>query len=54
MEITALCGGALGRARSTTPIFQGVRTMGPYKKHWFTLIGLCIVMFSLLGYLYTT
>ena len=25
--------------------------MGPYKKHWFTLIGLCIVMFSLLGYL---
>ena len=25
--------------------------MGPYKKHWFTLIGLCIVMFALLGYL---
>ena len=25
--------------------------MGPYKKHWFTLIALCIVMFSLLGYL---
>ena len=25
--------------------------MGPYKKHWFTLIGLCMVMFSLLGYL---
>ncbi|WP_370680640.1 nitric-oxide reductase large subunit [Comamonas sp. GB3 AK4-5] len=25
--------------------------MGPYKKHWFALIGLCIVMFSLLGYL---
>ncbi|WP_399682028.1 nitric-oxide reductase large subunit [Xenophilus sp.] len=24
--------------------------MGPYKKHWYTLIGLCIVMFSLLGY----
>ena len=24
--------------------------MGRYKKHWFTLIGLCIVMFSLLGY----
>lgn len=24
--------------------------MGPYKKHWFTLIGLCIVMFSLLGW----
>ncbi len=24
--------------------------MGPYKKHWFTLIGVCIVMFSLLGY----
>ncbi len=24
--------------------------MGQYKKHWFTLIGLCIVMFSLLGY----
>ena len=24
--------------------------MGPYKKHWFTLIGLCIAMFSLLGY----
>lgn len=24
--------------------------MGPYKKHWFTLIALCIVMFSLLGY----
>jgi len=24
--------------------------MGAYKKHWFTLIGLCIVMFSLLGY----
>ncbi|WP_313602730.1 nitric-oxide reductase large subunit [Comamonas jiangduensis] len=25
--------------------------MGPYKKHWFTLIGMCIVMFALLGYL---
>ena len=25
--------------------------MGPYKKHWFTLIGLCMVMFALLGYL---
>lgn len=25
--------------------------MGQYRKHWFTLIGLCIVMFSLLGYL---
>ncbi|MFT7722486.1 MAG: nitric-oxide reductase large subunit [Roseateles sp.] len=24
--------------------------MGPYKKHWYTLIALCIVMFSLLGY----
>jgi len=24
--------------------------MGPYKKLWFTLIGVCIVMFSLLGY----
>ncbi|MCC7516636.1 MAG: nitric-oxide reductase large subunit [Pseudomonadales bacterium] len=24
--------------------------MGSYKKHWFTLIGVCIVMFSLLGY----
>ena len=24
--------------------------MGQYKKHWFTLIALCIVMFSLLGY----
>ncbi|MFC0592843.1 nitric-oxide reductase large subunit [Ottowia pentelensis] len=24
--------------------------MGRYKKHWFSLIGLCIVMFSLLGY----
>ncbi|MGE3772114.1 MAG: nitric-oxide reductase large subunit, partial [Gammaproteobacteria bacterium] len=24
--------------------------MGPYKKYWFTLIGVCIVMFSLLGY----
>lgn len=24
--------------------------MGAYKKHWFTLIGVCIVMFSLLGY----
>ncbi|MGB3067868.1 MAG: nitric-oxide reductase large subunit [Ottowia sp.] len=25
--------------------------MGQYRKHWFTLIALCIVMFSLLGYL---
>ncbi len=24
--------------------------MGPYRKYWFTLIGVCIVMFSLLGY----
>ena len=24
--------------------------MGPYKKHWYALIGVCIVMFSLLGY----
>ena len=24
--------------------------MGPYKKHWCALIGVCIVMFSLLGY----
>ncbi|MGE3925445.1 MAG: nitric-oxide reductase large subunit, partial [Lautropia sp.] len=24
--------------------------MGPYRKLWFTLIGVCIVMFSLLGY----
>ncbi len=24
--------------------------MGPYRKHWYTLIGVCIVMFSLLGY----
>ena len=24
--------------------------MGPYTKHWFPLIGLCIVMFSLLAY----
>ncbi len=24
--------------------------MGSYKKHWFILIGVCIVMFSLLGY----
>lgn len=25
--------------------------MGPYKKHWFTLIGLCLVAFMILGYL---
>ena len=24
--------------------------MGPYKKYWYALIGVCIVMFSLLGY----
>ena len=24
--------------------------MGPYKKHWYALICVCIVMFSLLGY----
>lgn len=24
--------------------------MGIYKKYWFALIGVCIVMFSLLGY----
>ncbi len=24
--------------------------MGPYKKHWFALVAVCIVMFSLLGY----